>query len=80
MLTMSPHTATFAQGLSSRPTIISTILAPAYWLVAAVWQEVMSRRDRMLLSAMDDQGLSDIGLCRGQIFDAVRLGQAARFG
>ena len=66
-----------AQGLSWRPTLVSTILVLAYRLVSAIGSEIRSRRDRRLLSAMDDQGLGDLGLCRGQIFDAVRSGRAS---
>ena len=66
---MSLHAATIAFGLR----VASTLVTP----VAAVWQELLSRRDRSLLAAMDDQGLSDIGLCRGQIFDAVRSGRVS---
>lgn len=39
-------------------------------LMQAIAQETLSRRDRRLLAAMDDQGLCDIGLCRGQVHDA----------
>ena len=68
---MSLHAATIALGWRA----VSTLLTPVVALMAAVWQEFLSRRDRRLLAAMDDQGLSDIGLCRGQIFDAVRSGR-----
>jgi uncharacterized protein YjiS (DUF1127 family) len=56
---------------------VSTIVVPVYRLVFAIWNEIRSRRDRRFLSAMDDQGLADIGLYRGQIFDAVRSGHSS---
>ena len=78
---MSLHEAIAVHGLghfaskSIHSIVLAGLLAPLLVLGAAVWQEFLSRRDRRLLSAMNDQELSDIGICRGQIFDVARLGR-----
>ena len=72
---MSILTASIAYALDLGLKQATVALAPLGRFLVAIGVELQSRRDRRLLAAMDDQGLSDIGLCRGQIFDAVRGGR-----
>jgi uncharacterized protein YjiS (DUF1127 family) len=56
-----------------RSTVAAGLLAPVY----AVMRELRMRRDAHLLAQMDDHQLSDIGIVRTQIEDAVRSGRVS---
>ena len=75
---MTPHTArTFLdEETDKRPTsLIASTLHPVVTLAAVVSREVRFRRDQYALSTMDDHLLSDIGIGRSQIENAVRNGR-----
>jgi len=76
---MSSHTAiahSEVADTASLRTLAYAALAPLVGVASAIWAEFSSRRDRQILSAMNDLELSDIGLCRGQVFSAARFGRA----
>jgi uncharacterized protein YjiS (DUF1127 family) len=79
---MSPHAA---RTLTARTTTVvirrrgfaATIVAPFRTIAVRVVQELRMRRDLRLLADMGDVELSDIGLVRSQISDAVRSGRVS---
>ncbi|MBZ6076733.1 DUF1127 domain-containing protein [Microvirga puerhi] len=62
------RTAAFAPNSTSRPSLLSGI-------VAFIAREIRIRRDMRQLSAFGDSALHDIGLVRSNIEDVVRHGR-----
>jgi len=61
---------------AARPrTAIGGLLAAPWRVVAALTKELAARRAMHMLASLDERMLRDIGLERGQIPHAVRLGR-----
>ena len=66
-------------GRTTRITLIAAVLMPMRGVAAAVIRELQLRHDERMLAEMDDYQLTDLGICRGQIPDAVRYGRLSRW-
>ena len=58
-----------------RARVWVSLFAGARWLAAALANELAARRATRSLASLDDRMLRDIGLERGQIDHAVRMGR-----
>jgi len=80
---MTPHAARTLHAMRAsaattrRATLISATLAPIRAVLAALMREWCMRRDQRLLAQMCEHELTDIGITRSQIEDAVRYGRVS---
>ena len=70
---------THVGGGTTRITLIAAVMMPMRGVAAAVIRELQLRHDERMLARMDDHELSDLGIGRGQIPDAVRSGRISRW-
>ena len=62
---------------AGRTGLVATMMMPIRGVLGRITQEMRLRYDERLLAEMDDVQLSDIGIVRTQIADAVRTGRVS---
>ena len=76
---MTPHAAktNASAATAGRTGLVATMMMPIRGVLGRITQEMRLRYDERLLAGMDDVQLSDIGIVRTQIADAVRTGRVS---
>lgn len=73
---MSQMISTVPSVSARRPAATPSLVAGAANLARTIAAEWQVRRALVAMEGLDDRGLADIGICRGQAEGAVRFGRS----